>query len=104
MCKCKESNAKVIFGVIDVSMSKYDILWDKFASLSVENTSVNIGQYNSVIVEARKKSCNIILMGCPYHIAHKTAKEATDAFSKINRFSIEELRDDIYFHFDYSSK
>ena len=104
MCKCKESNTKVIFGAIDVSMSKYGILWNKFASLGEENTSVNVGQYNSVIVEARKKSNNIILMGCPCHIAHKAAKKATDAFSKINRFSIEELREDIYFHFDYSSK
>ena len=43
-------------------------------------------------------------MGCPCHIAHNAAKKATGAFSKINRFGIEELLMDIHFHFDYSSK
>ena len=29
ICKSKESNAKAIFGTIDVSLSKYGALWDK---------------------------------------------------------------------------
>ena len=65
--------------------------------------------YNSKLIiiqiaRARKKNGNIILMGCPCHIGHSTAKKAMDAFSKINHFSIEKLLVDIYFHFDYSSK
>ena len=70
----------------------------------MDNISVNVGRYNSVIVEARKKNDNIILMRCSYHITQNDAKKTTDASSKINRFSTEELLADIYFHFDYSSK
>ena len=85
-------------------MSKYSILWDKCVLLSVDNTSVNTDHENSVIVEARKKDSNVILMGCICHIAHNAAKKASDAFSKINHFSIEELLVGNFFHFDYSSK
>ena len=77
---------------------------DKCVSLCVDNTSVNVGQYNSVIMEARKKDSNIVLMGCACHIAPNAAKKATNAFSKIICFISEELLKDIYFHFDYSSK
>ena len=104
MCKSKESNAKAIFGFTDVSMLKYGVLWDICISLGVDNTSVNVCCCNSGIVEARKKDGNIILMGCPFHIAHNIAKKTTDAFSKINRFSFEELLVDIYFHSDYLPK
>ena len=57
-------------------MSKYSILWDKCVLLSVDNTSANIDHENSVIVEARKKDINVILMGCICHIAHNAAKKA----------------------------
>ena len=85
-------------------MSKYGVSWDKSALLGVASTSVNVGRYNLVIVEAKKKYSNIILTGYPCHITHNASKKATDTFSKINRFSIEELFVDIYFHFDNSSK
>ena len=97
MCKFKESIAKAIFGAVDASMSKCDILWDKCVSLGVDNTSVSVGPYNSVIVKARKENSSILLTGCPCHITHNAA-------SKIKCFSIEELLVDIYFHFDFSSK
>ena len=77
---------------------------EKCVLLGVDNTSVKTGCYNSVIVAAGKKKSNIILMGCPCHIAHNATKKAMNAFSKINCISIEELLVDIYFHFDYSSK
>ena len=47
ICKSKESNAKTIFGAIDASMSKYGVLSDKCVPLDVDNTSVNVGRYNS---------------------------------------------------------
>ena len=97
MCKFKESIAKAIFGAVDASMSKYEILWDKCVSLGVDNTSVSVGPYNSVIVKARKENSSILLTGCPCHITHNAA-------SKIKCCSIEELLVDIYFHFDFSSK
>ena len=74
-------------------------------SLAVDNTSVNVGRHNSIIVEARKKNEDIILMGCPCHIVHRTASKATNSFVKVaNNFDVEQFLVDIYFHFDYLSK
>ena len=46
-------------------MIKNGITWDDYVSLAVDNTLVNVAQNNSVIVEARKKNKNIILMSFP---------------------------------------
>ena len=105
MCLSKVSTAVGIFTSINNVFQKYDIPWENCVSLGVDNTSVNVGRHNSLIVETRKRNNNIFLMGCPCHIAHNAAKKATTAFEKIvNNFDIEQLLVDIYFHFDYSSK
>ena len=56
MCKSKESNAKVSFGITDASMLKYGVLRYMCILLGVDNTPVNVGCYNSMILEARKKN------------------------------------------------
>ena len=55
MCPSTSSTAVGIFNAINASMTKNDLTWDNCVSLAVDNTSVNIGRNNSVIVEARKK-------------------------------------------------
>ena len=106
MCLSKSSMAVGIFSSIDNAMSKSNVPWENCIALGVDNTSVNVGRHNSLIVEARKKNEHIILMGCPCHIAHNTARKSTKKFcnSLNNSFDVEELLVDIYFHFDYSSK
>ena len=99
------STAVGIFTAINTAMMKNNITWDNCVSLAVDNTSVNVGRNNPLIVEARKKNEHIILMVCPRHIAHNAASKATKAFVKVaDNFDVEELLVDIYFHFDYSSK
>ena len=68
------------------------------------NTSVNIGKHHSLITKAREKNNEIIIMGCPSHVAHNTIRHATKAFENFVIFNAEELFVDLYFHFDYSSK
>ena len=55
-------NSVGIFIAINTAMMKNNITWDNCVSLAVDNTSVNVGHNNSVIVEARKKNKHIILM------------------------------------------
>lgn len=43
MCKSIEANPKDIFTTIDTAMSKYDVSCDKYVSMEVNNTSVNVG-------------------------------------------------------------
>ena len=105
MCLSKSSTAVGIFSLIDEVFPKNEIPWENCISLGVDNTSVNVGKHKSLIVEARKQNANIILMGCPCHIAHNTAKHGTTAFEQVLQgFDVEELLVDVYFHFDYLSK
>ena len=72
--------------------------------LSWSNTSVNTGKHHSLITKARENNDEIILIGCPCHMAHNTARPATKAFEKFVIFNADELLVDLYLHFDYSSK
>ena len=71
------------------------MLWDTYESQAVENTSANVEWNDFAKVESRKKNINIILMGCPCHIAYNTSN---------NNFNAEELLVGNCFHFDYSLK
>ena len=79
---------------------KYGITWINCIDLGADNI-LKIGKHKSWIVKV-----SIILMGCPCHIAHNTARKSIKAFCdhNIEDFDIEELVVDIYFHFDHSSK
>ena len=106
MCLSKSSTSAGIFSSIDMAMNKYGIPWSNCIALGLDNTSVNVAEHKSLIVEARKKTENTVLMGCPCHIAHNTAGKSSKAFCShiTEHFDIEELLVDIYFHFNYSSK
>ena len=93
-----------IFAAIDKAFGNNGIPWDKCISLGVDNTSVNIGKHHSLITKARENNDEIILIGCPCHMAYNTARHATKAFEKFVIFNAEELLVDLYLHFDYSSK
>ena len=96
MCLSKSSTSAAIFSSTDLD----------YIALIVDITSVNVGKHKSLTVEVRKRNENVILMGCPCHIAHNTAGKCTKAFCDhiTEHFDIEELLVDTYFHFDYSSK
>ena len=98
------SDVDGIFAAIDKAFGNNGIPWDKCISLGVDNTSVNIGKHHSLITKARENNDEIILIGCPCHMAYSTARHATKAFEKFVIFNAEELLVDLYLHFDYSSK
>ena len=102
MCISKSFTSACIFSSIDLVMSKYQIPWSNCILLVVDNTSISVGKHKSFIVEIITQNDNVILMDCPWHIAHNTARKSTKAFC--DHFEIEELLVDIYFHFNYSSK
>ena len=106
MCLRKSSTSAGIFCFIDSAMTKYETSWSNCIATGVDNTSVNVDRHKSLIGEARTKNEHIVLMGCPGHIAHNTAKKSTKAFCNhfLEHFDVEELSVDIYFHFYHSSK
>ena len=83
-------------------MIRNGITWDNYVSLAVNNTSVNVGRTNSIIVEGRKEN---MLMGFPCHKANNNASRSTQVSVKVaDKSNVEELLVGIYVHFDYSSK
>ena len=83
-----------------------EIPWSNCIAFGVDNTSANVGRHKSLIADAREKNENIVLMGSPCHIAQNAARKTTKAFCNhlLERFDVEELLVDIYFHFGNSSK
>ena len=106
MCLSKSSRSPGIFFFIDSAMAKYEIPCSNCIATGVDNISANIGRHKSLIVEARKKNEHIVLMGCPCHIAHNTARKSVKAFCNhlLEHFDVGKLLVDIYFDFDHSSK
>ena len=80
VCLSTSSTSAGIFCSVDSAMTKYEIPWSNCIAFGGDNTSVNVGRHKSWIVEARKKNEQIILMGCPCHIAHNTARKSTKTF------------------------
>ena len=106
MCLSKSSRSPGKFCFIDSAMAKYQISCSNCIAIGVDNISANLCRHKSLIVEARQKNEHIVLMGCPCHIAHNTARKSTKAFCNplLEHFDVEELLVDIYFDFDHSSK
>ena len=106
MCLSKSSTSAGIYRSNDSAMTKYEIPWSNCIAFGVDKTSVNVGRHKSLIDEARKKNEHIVLMGCPCHIAHNTARKSTKAlcYHLLEHFDVEELLVDIYLHFNHSSK
>ena len=66
-----------------------EIPYENYVSLSVDNTSTMTGVNNSIVSRFKEKNGNILITGCPCHVAHITAKHANDSFSNVVRFNAE---------------
>ena len=98
------ATAEVIFNKMDSVLSKYAIPWTNCVSLSVDNTSVNLGVRNSLSSRLRTKHPEVYVIGCPCHIIHNTCSKAATSFSKETGFDVEDLAVDVSYWFDKSTK
>ena len=73
-------------------------------SLSVDNTSVNLGTRNSLSSRIRKKNPQVYVIGCPCHILHNTSSKAAAALASTTGFDVEDLAVDVSYWFDKSTK
>ena len=72
MCSSSWSDADGNFVATYRDFSSNEIPWEKYISLGVDNTSVNIGKHHSLITKAREKNDKIILIGCPCNKSIRT--------------------------------
>ena len=77
------ATAASIFTAMDNALESREIPWTNCISLSVDNTSVNMGKHNSIRSRAVTKNSSIYMMGCPCHILHNTAQKASQAFGHV---------------------
>jgi len=77
------ATAANIFTAMDNALQSQGISWTNCISLSVDNTSVNMGKHNSIRSRAVLKNSSIYMMGCPCHILHNTAQKASQAFGHV---------------------
>ena len=107
MCTSTSGTAEGVFTVIDNKMK--ELLqstnpWALCTSVSVDNTSVNIGVRD--FLKTRVTKCNpaIFFNGCPCHILHNAAQKAAECFAGCCGFDVEELVIDLYYWFEKSTK
>lgn len=107
MCTTSGKNAgtaEVIFGKMDEVLSKHNIPWNNCVSLSVDNTSVNVGRRNSLKSRIVQKNSEVYVIGCPCHILHNISSKAATNFHETTGFDVEELTIDLAYWFDKSTK
>ena len=98
------STAEVMFDSIDAQLTSNEISWDYCTALGVDNTNVNIGDYNSIKSRARAKNENIVVVGCPCHVLHNALQKSASEFADVVGFDIEDHCVDLCYWFRKSSK
>ena len=98
------STAQSIYTKIDSVLAKHQIEWNHCVGFGVDNTSVNLGLHNSIMIRVQAKHPSCYFMGCPCHLIHNVASRASDVFQKEVKFDVEDVCVDIFYWFDKSTK
>ncbi len=98
------AKASTIFEAIDEVMTDNSIPWKNCIAFSVDNTSANLGQFNSIKTRVLERNPHCYFLGCPCHILHNTAGKASAQLKQVSGFDIDDLAVDIFYYFDKSTK
>ena len=93
-----------IFDAIQNSLERYGIPWDNCIAFGVDNTNSNIGAKNSIKSRVTALNPSIYFVGCPCHIVHNAAQQATEVLGEMSGVDIEGCCVDHYYWFDKSTK
>ena len=96
--------AASIFNKIDEVLKTHEVPWGNCVGFSVDNTSTNLDERNSVKTRVLTENQECYFLGCPCHIIHNTAHKGSSAFTKVTGFDVEDFCIDLYYFFDKSSK
>ena len=96
----KESTAEALFNNLDNVLEINDISWQNCVALSVDNMAVNIGKRNFIKTRVLKMNLNIFVDGCPCHIIHNIASKASEMFTRVSKFDVEDFLIDLFHWFD----
>ena len=100
MCTTSGATAEIIYNAMDAKLSKLldsDEPWMHCSSISVDNTSTNIGIQNSLKTRIIVRNEAIYFSGCQCHIIHNSEKKGGEAFEKTCGFDVEDLVIDLFY-------
>lgn len=64
MCASSLSTADGIFTKLDAALTKHSLDWSRCVGFSVDNTNVNVGKRNSIMMRVLEISKSVYFMGC----------------------------------------
>ena len=94
------AKASTIFKAIDEVMTDNSIPWKNCIAFSVDNTSANLGQFNSIKTQVLEHNPHCYFLGCPCHILHNTSGKASAQLKQVSGFDIDDCQVDIFYYFD----
>ena len=94
-------NAANIFTAINNALESQGIPWVNCVSLSVDNTSVNMGKYNSIRSRAILKNSSLYMMKCSYHNLHNTTQKASQTFGFVCTYLVDTHYNILFDYFIY---
>ena len=104
MCCSKSGTAEILFENIHNALRSNEIDWPSRVGLSLDNTSVNLGQHNSMKTQVQEVNNSIYINGCPCHIVPNTANKGAEMFMLKSGFDVDDMLVDIFYWFEKSSK
>ena len=78
--------------------------WENVSGLGVDNTNANIENCNSLKTRVLMKNAEVVIARCPCHILHNTAGKASEAFSAVSKFNLENICIDVFHSFEKYTK
>ena len=98
-----------MFNNVESQFTQHGIDWEYCSTIGLDNTNVNVGEYNSIKSRARDKFVNQIVIGCPCHILHNTSEKGGESFTNVCGFDVADDCTgsdctDLYYWFYKSSK
>uniref|UniRef100_H2ZY73 DUF4371 domain-containing protein n=1 Tax=Latimeria chalumnae TaxID=7897 RepID=H2ZY73_LATCH len=94
--------AAASFDKIDQALDMYFIPWANYMGFGVDNTSVNLGNRNSIMTRVKEK--NAACYFCPCHLIYNMVCKSASSFTQLSGFDVEDLCVDLFYYFDKSMK
>ena len=77
--------------MIDEVLSKHGIPWQNCVGFGVDNTSVNISIWHSIMTHVLQKNPACYFMGCPCHLIDNIAGRASDGLQRATGYNVEDV-------------
>ena len=90
-CCSKSGTSQLLFENIYNALRSNEIDWPSRVGLNLDNTSVNLGQHNSIKTRVQEVNNSIYINDRPCHVVHNTANKGAEMFMLESGFDVEDM-------------